>query len=84
MCTRNTQGPSDYPLVMMEAMAAGRCVLGTTVGGMPELVTDHVSGRLVPPADDDSLAAALIDLLEDPGLRQTLGAKAQEEKGRDV
>jgi glycosyltransferase involved in cell wall biosynthesis len=75
---RDTQGPSDYPLAMMEGMACARCVLGTTVGGIPELVSDGVNGRLVAPADHDSLAAALIDLLEDTDLRRQLGTKARE------
>lgn len=75
---RDTQGPSDFPLAMMEAMASARCVVGTTVGGMPELVRDGVNGMLAIAGDAGSLANTLAELLEDSNLRRELGIKARE------
>jgi glycosyltransferase involved in cell wall biosynthesis len=54
------------PNVIIEAMAAGLPVVASRVGGIPELVADGVTGRLVAPADPDALAAALVDLLAHP------------------
>lgn len=53
------------PVAVMEAMALGLPVVATDVGGLSELVTDRVHGRLVPAHRPDLLAAALIDLLTD-------------------
>lgn len=54
------------PVALMEAMASGTPVIATAVSGVPELVQPGVTGRLVPPADPDALAAALIAVREDP------------------
>ncbi|MCH2164554.1 MAG: glycosyltransferase [Marinovum sp.] len=53
------------PVVLMEAMAAGRPVLTSRIAGVPELVDDGVSGLLVPPGNVDALGAALLELLKD-------------------
>ena len=66
---------SDYegnPLVVMEALAAGRAVVATAVGCVPELVGPD-TGRLVPAGDAPALAAALRELAEDRALAATLG-----------
>ena len=62
---------------ILEAMAAGKAVVATAVGGIPEAVADGVTGILVPPRSPDRLAMALLSLLED-------GARAREmgEAGR--
>ena len=60
---RDTHGPSDYPLALIEAMACGRAVVGTTVGGIPELIEDGWNGRLVPPGDPEKLADACAEIL---------------------
>lgn len=62
----DTQGPSDYPLIMMEAMAAGTPVVGTTVGGIPELLQHGENGLLAPPSDVAALVEALRRLIADP------------------
>lgn len=63
-------------LAAIEAMGAGRSVVATNVGGLNDLITDHVSGLLVPP-NPVELASALVELAENPGLRSTLGAEAR-------
>lgn len=66
------------PLVILEAMAAGVPVLSTAVGGVPEIITDGETGVLVPPADADSLATALIELVQNRTRRRKLGRAGQE------
>ncbi len=62
-------------LAAQEAMALGVPVIATDVGGMPELITDGVTGRLVPPADPAALARGLRDTLADPA-RASIYAEA--------
>ncbi|MCR9108306.1 glycosyltransferase family 4 protein [Marivita sp. XM-24bin2] len=62
------------PVVLMEAMASQVPVLTTRIAGIPELVEDGVSGRLVPPGDVEAFAEALDALLSDAELRQAYGA----------
>jgi glycosyltransferase involved in cell wall biosynthesis len=62
------------PLVLLEAMARGKPVVATAVGGTPELVVDGETGLLVPPGDVGALAAALGTLLRDPVRASRLGA----------
>ena len=64
------------PLSVMEAMAAGKPVIATTVGGVPELVQDRVSGVLVPPENVEALAEAMLKLAGDADLRRQLGQEA--------
>jgi glycosyltransferase involved in cell wall biosynthesis len=61
-------------LVFLEAMAAALPVLATRVSAVPEVVVEGETGRLVPPADDQALAKAMLELAADPGLRARLGA----------
>jgi glycosyltransferase involved in cell wall biosynthesis len=68
--------PSHYEgfgLVVVEAMAAGTPVVSTRASSIPEIMTDGVEGRLVPPRDAAALAGALIELATDSGLRASLG-----------
>lgn len=60
------------PLVLQEAMRAGRAVIATDVGGIAELVGD--AARLVPPGDVDALATAVTDVLADREQRAVLEA----------
>jgi len=53
-------------------------VLGTTVGGIPDIVTDRKTGILVPPGDHKAAAAALEELLTDPEQRKLLASAGQE------
>jgi len=63
----------NAPLVILEAMAAGRPVIASRVGGIPEQVRDGVDGLLVSAGDSASLAAALRRLTEDAGLARAMG-----------
>ena len=59
---------------LLDAMACGKPIVATTAGGMPEVVVDGETGLLVPPRDDEALAAAIVRLLKDERLRQSMGA----------
>jgi glycosyltransferase involved in cell wall biosynthesis len=65
------------PLVCLEALASGLPVVATPVGGIPDLVRQDQTGRLVPVGDADALADALDALVSDIGLRQALGRNAR-------
>jgi len=61
------------PVVLMEAMAAGLAVVTTQIAGIPELVQDCVTGRLVPPGNRTALAQALREVLTDPDRAAAMG-----------
>ena len=64
------------PFAIIEAMAAECPVVATAVGGVPDLVEDRVTGLLVPPGQPAPLAAALLQLVSDPGFAQALARSA--------
>ncbi len=72
------------PLALMEYMAAGKAIVATRVGGIPELIEDRVQGLLVPPGNVDALAGAIRDLLRDPRLREELGRRARERQQTEL
>lgn len=59
-------------LAILEAMALRRPMIATAVGGVPEMVEDGRTGLLVPPRDSDALAAAIVRLLTDHPLADTI------------
>jgi glycosyltransferase involved in cell wall biosynthesis len=63
------------PLAVMEAMAAGKAVVATTVGSVPELVVPG-TGRLVPAGREEALEAAMYDLASDLAMVRTMGEAA--------
>jgi glycosyltransferase involved in cell wall biosynthesis len=67
-----------YGVVAAEAMAHGRPVVASAVGGLLDLVSDEATGLLVPPGDVGALRAALERLLADPALRRRLGVAGRE------
>jgi glycosyltransferase involved in cell wall biosynthesis len=65
------------PVALIEAMAAGRAVVSTDVGGVPDVVADRATGRLVPDNDAAAVATAVIELINDTDERARLGASAR-------
>jgi len=72
-----------YGMVVREAMAYGRAVVATNVGGLRDAVDDGVNGLLVPPRDVAALRAAVERLLGDDELRARLGGAAREKAERE-
>lgn len=66
-----------FGLTALEAIALGRPVLATMAGGLPEVIEHGASGWLVSPQDPALLAQAIGQLMDDPALRQRLGAAAR-------
>lgn len=67
-----------YPVALMEALALGMPIVATAVGGIAQAVRPGVEGLLVQPARPDLLAAALLELVDDPSRRQRMSRAAQE------
>jgi glycosyltransferase involved in cell wall biosynthesis len=70
----------------MEAMAAGKPVIATSVGGVPELIQNNITGILVPLKNVNAFSKAMVMLIENKDLCQKLGEKAKEvaEKEFDI
>ncbi len=68
--------PENFPGVAVQAIISGAPVVGFATGGIPEIVDDDVSGRLVPFGDFDALRVAIEEIVEDPArlARMSLGA----------
>jgi glycosyltransferase involved in cell wall biosynthesis len=65
------------PVALIEAMAASRAVVATSVGGVPDVVEHGRTGLLVPPEDPAAVAEALIRLAADEDGRRVMGASAR-------
>lgn len=78
-CVVAKNGDLDVcPLTLQEAMAMGIPVVSTTVGSIPELITDGEEGLLVPERDESALAKAITKLIDNPILGQEMGKKGRE------
>ena len=64
--------------VLIEAMAAGTPVIGSAVGGIPDIIREGVTGFLVPPGDEHTLAEKMIYLLENPHEVLAMGQRGRE------
>ena len=58
---------------LLDAMAAGKPIVATRTGGIPEVVADGETGILVAPRDHDAMAEAIVRLLKDDDLRRRMG-----------
>lgn len=65
------------PVALLEAMASGRPIVATRVGGIPDAARDGLEAVIVPPADTAALAAGISGLLDDPARAVALGAAAR-------
>lgn len=68
----------SFGLVCLEAMTAGRGVVGSSSGVMTEMLNSGEAGRLIPPGNPQAIAQAVTELLSDPPLRIKLGSAARE------
>ncbi len=66
-----------FGLVALEAMSAGRPVIASRIGGLPDIITDDESGILVEPGDVEALRAALARVIADPSVASRLGEAAK-------
>lgn len=67
----------NFPNVCLEAMSAGRCVVGSNAGGMVDMLKNGEFGRLIPPRSPQIIAQTVITLLKNPELRIKLGEAAR-------
>ena len=73
-----SKGYESFGMVLIEAMAAGKPVIGTATGGIPEIITDSQNGLLVTPGSVDELGTAIQRLIAEPDFRQRLIAAGQQ------
>jgi glycosyltransferase involved in cell wall biosynthesis len=69
--------PEPFGQVIIEGMAAGKPVVATNAGGVPEIIEDGVTGFLVPMCDVDAMASAVDRLLGDPQMARSMGRRGQ-------
>jgi len=74
----STSIEEGFPTSLVEAMALGKAIVATNVGGVPEIVTDGINGLLTPPRLPRRMAQLIELLLKDPVLAEKLGKAAVE------
>lgn len=70
--------PDTYPTVILLPMFAGKPIIGSAIGGIPEQIENDRTGMLVPPGNPEALANTILHLIRDPGKRESLGVAALE------
>jgi glycosyltransferase involved in cell wall biosynthesis len=70
-------------MALLEAMAAGRAIVASRVGGIPEVIHDEIEGLLVEPRDVQGLANKCLQLIESPDLASRVGISARRRVERD-
>src|SRR5581483_7522569 len=71
-CAPNT-GAESQGIVLLEAMAAGTPIVASNIEGFADVVSHKSDGLLVPPEDVEALAAALLKVIQDQDLRESMG-----------
>jgi len=74
----NTTRVDNTPISVLEAMACGLCVVSTNVGGIPYLIDDESTGLMVPSDDPSSMAAAIVRIMQEPGLSGRISERARQ------
>ncbi len=77
-CVALASTEEGLPASLLEAMAMARPVVATAVGGVPEVIEDGVTGRLVPPANPAELGQAIAAILADPVRAHAMGRAARD------
>lgn len=73
----------NSPMVVYEAMASGRPIIASRVGGIPDFIGDGVDGYTLPPKDADALANKIVEVLGDSQLALKLGLNARRKAERE-
>lgn len=73
----STTDAEAFGMVLAEANACGRPVVGTRVGGIPDFVRPHENGLLSPPRDSDALAKRILEVLENPAFADEMGTRGR-------
>ncbi|HID63265.1 MAG TPA: glycosyltransferase family 1 protein [Anaerolineae bacterium] len=74
----SSSAPEPFGRVVIEGMAAGKPVIATAAGGVPEIIEDGVSGILVPPKDARAMGKAILRLLSDREMARRMGLAARQ------
>jgi glycosyltransferase involved in cell wall biosynthesis len=82
ICVFPSVWPEPFGRVAVEAMAAGKPVIASRVGGLKDIVVDGKTGFLVKPGDADELAKKINILLDNPKLRDSMGKNGRERAER--
>ena len=64
------------PVVLLEGLAAGKTIIASRVGGIPEVIKDGYNGILIPEKNSEQISKNILKLISEPGLRTTLSQNA--------
>jgi glycosyltransferase involved in cell wall biosynthesis len=67
----------NFPICLLEAMSSESAVIGTNVGGIPELITNEKNGLIIKPKSTNDIIESVIRLVENPQLRKEFGREAR-------
>jgi len=79
----STTDAESFGMILIEAMACGKPVIGSRIGGIPFVIDDGTDGYLVPPGDATAIAVACLGLLKDPERAAAMGQRGLDKVKRD-